>query len=116
MKHVLIIDDEDNIGEEFLDFLEIMGHRGHYFSNPIEGLLSLKENTDYFDTIFVDLMMPEMSGRTFIKAARKLTNKSTEYFLMSGVPELDLDDLVNSNEAKFIHKPLSLSFLKGVFS
>lgn len=109
---VLIIDDEKLICEELLDCVEALGRRGRSFCNPLLGLAFLSETIKDVDVIFVDAMMPEMDGETFISNAQKLTGINTRYFLMSGVPMLELQSISGQFEHRFLQKPLNFACVK----
>lgn len=73
-KKILIVDDEPNLRELFVDALSPQGFTCVTARNGLEGLnLSLTENPDI---ILLDLRMPEMDGLTMLRELRK--NKSTE--------------------------------------
>lgn len=112
MGFVLIVDDEEEIGLELLDSVEALGHNGRFFLSPVFGLQFLRETELKVDFAFVDLMMPEIDGETFIKHAKKETGLTTRFYLMSGVPKRDMLVSTSLDELRFLQKPISLTQIK----
>ena len=110
---VLIIDDEHEIGLEMLDCVEALGHTAYFFQNPIHGFTFLKETEVVVDFVFVDMMMPEMDGKTFIRHAKKITVPSTRFYLMSGVPEREMLISPSLRGLVFLQKPISFERIEA---
>ena len=76
MINILIVDDiDDNLTvldmliEEYMEDKEIEDYELFSYDNPIEGLkIAKKEN---IDIIFLDIMMPQLSGFDFLKKIRE---------------------------------------------
>lgn len=68
-KKILIVDDEPNIRELFVETLSLRGFECLTAKNGLEGLnLSMDTNPDI---ILLDLRMPEMDGLTMLRELRK---------------------------------------------
>lgn len=109
---VVIIDDEELICEELLDCVEALGRCGRTFTNPHLALAFLNQTNKAVDVVFVDVMMPEMNGDTFISNASEVTGKKTRYYLMSGVRKSEVYSISDRSENSFLQKPLSLARVK----
>lgn len=66
-KHILIIDDEENMRHMLSAMLARQGYRVELAANGGEGLNCLASNV--YDYILCDLRMPEMDGKTFLVKA-----------------------------------------------
>ena len=66
-KHILIIDDEENIRHMLSVMLARQGYRADQASDGRDGLARLKNNV--YDFILCDIRMPEMDGKTFLTRA-----------------------------------------------
>lgn len=106
MKRILVVDDEPNMVLGLKDNLEFEGYEVVTAANGKEGFKLLQD--EEFDLVFLDVMMPEMSGIDVCKKARAaginipiifLTAKSEEIDKVLGL-ELGADD--------YITKPFSL--------
>lgn len=63
-KHILVIDDEENMRHMLSAMLARQGYRVELAANGGEGLACLAGNV--YDYILCDLRMPEMDGKTFL--------------------------------------------------
>jgi two-component system response regulator AtoC len=66
-RHILIIDDEENLRHMLSVMLARQGYRVDLAENGEEGLNSLMNNV--YDYILCDIRMPEMDGKTFLLRA-----------------------------------------------
>lgn len=69
MKHILIVDDDEDLGATVAELLEARGFRVTRSTSGVEGLALLE--SDPPDVILLDYMMPEMSGYEFRQAQRQ---------------------------------------------
>ncbi len=79
------------------------------FSNPIEAINFVEDESNHIDIILVDYMMPEMSGVDFIIRARNLY-KDIPIIMITAVSG-DNDLRINALEAgatEFLNKPLDV--------
>jgi two-component system, NtrC family, response regulator AtoC len=66
-KHILIIDDEENLRHMLSVMLSRQGYRADCAANGVEGLAALRGKV--YDFILCDIRMPEMDGKAFLQAA-----------------------------------------------
>jgi two-component system response regulator AtoC len=66
-KHILIIDDEENLRHMLSVMLTRQGYVADSAANGEEALMHLKEKA--YDFILCDIRMPEMDGKTFLATA-----------------------------------------------
>jgi two-component system response regulator VanR len=72
VKHVLIIEDDQDIQEVIREFLLAKDYFVTTASDGLEGLRRFNEQT--FDLVILDIMMPILSGFEVAKAIRKTTD------------------------------------------
>ncbi len=77
-KEILLIDDDEDDCEFFLEAIEKSLGPGNYntISHPLKAIEQLKENHINPDLIFLDLNMPIMNGIQFLTEIKKLENLS----------------------------------------
>lgn len=65
-RHILIVDDEQDVLDALADILQLQGHRVHAASSAKEALAALE--VEAFDGILSDFRMPDMDGRDLFRA------------------------------------------------
>lgn len=96
--HLLLIDDDFNLGQLLKEYLEIEGFKLDTAHNGADGIAKAEKN---YDLILLDVMMPDMSGFEVLKIIRQkkqiltpvlmLTAKGDEMDRVLGL-ELGADD------------------------
>ncbi len=71
-EHVLILDDEQDLGEYLGDLLESYGYRVTVLTNSKEALDLFKEKPDEFAILITDQTMPGMTGVALVNAIREI--------------------------------------------
>ena len=111
-KLVLIIDDEQDLVEylqEILESLELEIEVGVAFGG-IEGIEKVQQNINELDLVFIDMMMPDVTGMAVYEKIRELSSNLKVIF-MSGFP---LAELSNDPYVFFLHKKFSISDVENV--
>jgi DNA-binding response OmpR family regulator len=100
MHHILVVDDEDRIREIIKKYAIF---EGYTVSETNDGMKAIEicKNTNDFDIIIMDIMMPELDGFSTCKEIRKFSNvpiimlsaRGEEYDRIHGF-ELGIDDYV----------------------
>lgn len=104
MKHIMIIDDENDIREVLGHFLQENGFRVSAFQNGKEAIENVTEVKP--DLILVDLIMPLVDGFEFIRRIHK-AYPQYPIVVLSGYIEKETEDLIMTIGAKgFIKKPV----------
>ncbi len=104
-KKVLVVDDEEFIGEMFSIVLNEMGIDVQYCNRGDEALQHLKNKL--FDCIVLDIIMPGMKGDEVLKEIRKM-GLSIPVIISSGYMSEDQRDKVKSLGASlFLDKPFT---------
>jgi CheY-like chemotaxis protein len=62
---ILVVDDDIEIRETIIEVLEEAGYKAVGAADGIEALAQLRDPADAWCVVLLDLMMPNMDGRTF---------------------------------------------------
>ena len=104
-KHILIIDDDQQIRDISAEYLR---HNGFNVDTAADGLIALQLCvTQDYDCILLDLMMPNMDGNTFMRTFRAMKNTP----IIINTARISEDDKVHFLEIgadDYIVKPTNL--------
>jgi CheY-like chemotaxis protein len=81
MTNVLVIDDDEFVGNSVRTILELEGYSVELASTGRAGLVALSSSS--FDTVVIDIFMPEMDGIETIRELRR-THPGLPIIAMSG--------------------------------
>ena len=108
---ILLIEDEPFVRELSVKILEIQGYRVVAKENGQLGLDYFKKHVDEIDMVLTDIIMPQMSGVSFARSARKLRPELRILF-MSGYSEDHQPELQETaNGRNYIQKPFTVASL-----
>jgi CheY-like chemotaxis protein len=105
--HVLLVDDEQMLGEMGKTLLERLGYRVTLFSGSLDALEAFRKEPSQFDLVITDQTMPEMTG---IDLARNLLQLRPDIpiILCTGYSNLVNEDTAKAAGIKaFALKPMS---------
>ena len=108
---VLVVEDNQSVGEYAGDALTARGFVAKFVSDPVAALAELASNAEQFDVVFSDVVMPGMSGLDLAQHIQRrypgmpvvLTSGYSDAIAKSGSPRFEL-----------IHKPYSIDRLAHV--
>ncbi len=104
---ILVAEDEYDLNEMICDILEHHGYDVMFALNGKEALDIVKKNPDKIDLVLSDVIMPEMGGPEFVKAAKKI-NKSLNIIYMSGYTDKAISLIENDDRKfEFLQKPFT---------
>ena len=106
MIEILIVDDEPSMREGLSDNLIFEGYKTEIAANGVEALEKL--NTQTFDLVVLDVMMPGMSGFDVCKQIRQDGNKVPVILLTAKGEEIDKVIGLELGADDYITKPFSL--------
>jgi CheY-like chemotaxis protein len=106
-KNILIIEDEKLLREAYMTILELQGHKIRSAQNGLEGLEKLKEEKP--DIIFLDIFMPKMDGREFLRNFSVDEYPSTKVFVLSNISDKETEKEALANGAKLFLLKAELS-------
>jgi len=106
--NVLLVEDNDRVGEFALGLLAEIGHRGTWARNGAEALQLLERERDTFDIVFSDVVMPGMSG---VDLAQEIRQRWPDLpvVLTSGYSHILAEE--GSHGFDILQKPYSLQSL-----
>lgn len=112
-EHILVVDDEPQVGQMTCDSLELLGYRTSLFQNGGEALDRFAQDPQRFDLVLTDMTMPKLTGLDLLKKLRRL-RENIPIILCTGFSEL-----INEKKAqdqgfqKFLMKPVLLRELSS---
>jgi len=102
-KHLLIIDDEENMRHMLTAMLKSFGYRIDTAANGREGLQMVKQRP--YDFVLCDIKMPQMDGIQFLKSAQDDV-RSTTVIMMSAYGSIDTAiEAMKAGAYDYISKP-----------
>jgi two-component system, cell cycle sensor histidine kinase and response regulator CckA len=108
---VLVIDDEDIIGEMASDMLSSIGFKVKTAKNGFEGLNLYEKYEKSIDLVLLDLIMPGMDGATCFKKMLEI-NPEVKVIVSSGMGEQERkNQLLKMGIVGYLEKPYSM---KGI--
>jgi DNA-binding NtrC family response regulator len=114
MKQIYVVDDDDNIRELLLRFMEELGYESSSAPNGEEALAHLKSNRP--DMLLLDILMPGMSGLDVLQEAMKIY-PDLPVIMISGFADEDMaKDALSLGAYDFFLKPFSLETIKKVLA
>ncbi len=96
MAHVLIVDDDELIGEMLSFMVEDMGHSAEFAATIKKGFE--KASSEAFDVIFLDIKMPDGNGLDLLPKIRELSSHP-EVIIITGSGDPDGAELAIKNGA-----------------
>ena len=111
-KLVLIIDDEQELVEYLQEILESLELDIEVIIalGGIEGIEKIEKNINELDLVFIDMMMPDVTGMVVYEKVRELS-PDLKVIFMSGFP---LAELSNDKYVFFLHKRFGINDVENV--
>ena len=108
---VLVVDDEPAMRATAQAILEELGYEVELAADGAQGLELYTENSEIFDLVILDMVMPKMNGRDCFFGIKKV-NPDAKIILSSGFTlEKDLHDLKENGLTGFVRKPYRAAIL-----
>ena len=105
---VLVVEDNDAVGQFAVEMLADLGHRPTRAANADEAFARLGEDASGFDAVFSDVMMPGMDGLTMARLLRERFH-ALPILLASGYSHVVAQEGTHGFE--LLHKPYSVGTL-----
>lgn len=110
---ILCIDDEPNILECLVEFLEIIGHSILTAEDGQRGWQIFSDNAATLDVVITDVRMPQVDGFKLIKMIRE-TGSMLPIFVISGHSDDKMEkEYTQLKNVAIIAKPFDLSTIKA---
>ncbi len=102
---ILVLDDEDALGEILCSLLEERGILGTHAHNGVEGLALLAANPTRWQLVISDIVMPEMNGIQFLEQCSKLY-PDLPVIMLSALHDVRIAmDAIRSGAYDYVVKP-----------
>ena len=102
---VLIIDDDENVGEMIRETLERAGIRAEFYSSPEDALALLMQDPGRCKMVLSDQIMPGMKGSEVYEALRE-AGIGIPFIVCSAHLDADSDEMIASLQGDFLTKPV----------
>jgi DNA-binding response OmpR family regulator len=109
-QHILLVEDDENLGFVTKDFLEISGFVVTLATDGKKGLDSF--NSAKFDIVILDIMMPQIDGFSVAESIRKKDNQIPIIFLTARSMKEDRIKGFRIGADDYITKPFSTEELR----
>ncbi|HKG41722.1 MAG TPA: response regulator [Nitrososphaeraceae archaeon] len=109
---LLVIDDSQDITDLFVKVLSTIGHEVIATDNGKDGLDIM--NNQKFDTVFLDIAMPDFSGLDVIDSLLengKINDSAIVLFTASSITDDEVNDLIKKGVHSCIRKPVRIETL-----
>ena len=109
---LLVIDDSQDITDLFVKVLSTIGHEVIATDNGKDGLDIM--NSQKFDTVFLDIAMPDFSGLDVIDSLLengKINDSAIVLFTASSITDDEVNDLIKKGVHSCIRKPVRIETL-----
>jgi DNA-binding NtrC family response regulator len=108
MDKILVVDDDARSLKNIVYFLRTEGYEVDEASNGNEAAHLL--DGEGFDLVLSDVVMPGLNGLHLLEHTRSVAPE-IPVLLMSGLPNIELDQIIRRGAADFIMKPLEFDEL-----
>ncbi|RLD10502.1 hypothetical protein DRI50_10975 [candidate division KSB1 bacterium] len=105
-KHVLVVDDEQEVRETLAGVLKSLDYIPHVASNGVEALEVIKKEP--IDVVLSDLYMPEMDGIELLKRVRS-NNKKIVFLMITAHPTIEtVVEAIKKGAYDYLTKPFHI--------
>ncbi len=116
---VLLVDDQDMIWDVIIDLLQDLGYTVILAADGAEAVEIYSENQKEIDLVLLDMVMPEMDGRTAFFRLQELDPEVKVLLHSAYVSEDDIRDVLAAGAVGFLQKPYRIAELarkiRGIF-
>ena len=108
VKKIMIVDDEDVIRQLLSDILMEMGYEVSAFDNGQSALNTLNKDVDQYSMIFLDMIMPGMSGKEVLTHIRQLSQTIPVMIISGFLNDDHYTKLLDLGAQRIINKPFTI--------
>ena len=117
MTKILIVDDEKNLRESLAELVESEGFSPLQAADGAEALAILRERTDVFDAVLLDLKMPRVDGLEFLKIVREENLSTAPIIVISAFGDSTrMIEAMRRGAFDYITKPLDIEEILSVLN
>ena len=107
---ILLVEDDEIIGEAIKNYLELNGNQVDYFSNPLKVLEEVYP--DHYDIFLIDINMPSMNGYELYEELKKYAPDVPVIFITAYSDIEHIEKAFDLGAADYIKKPFELKELE----
>ncbi len=107
---ILLVEDDEFIGESIKDYLEFQNNRVDYFSSPLKALEEIYPGN--YDIYLLDLNMPQMSGYELYEELKKYASDIPVIFITAYSDIEHIEKAFELGAADYVKKPFELKELE----
>ncbi|MEO1923677.1 MAG: response regulator transcription factor [Nautiliaceae bacterium] len=107
---ILLVEDDEFIGESIKDYFELQGNRVDYYSSPKKALEEIYPNN--YDIFLIDINMPGMNGYEFYKELKNYARDVPVIFITAYSDIEHVEKAFELGAADYIKKPFDLKELE----
>lgn len=111
---ILVVDDEVIIRQLMGEILDVLGYEAILCGSPLEAIQIFTERHAEIALVFIDMMMPEMSGKQLYKEFTKIDLNKKVIVLSGYADDQEIQSLLDEGIAGFVQKPVSIKTLSGI--
>ncbi|MBN2441252.1 MAG: sigma-54-dependent Fis family transcriptional regulator [Spirochaetales bacterium] len=109
---VLVVDDEEMLLEQIIEYFEDADYKVTTFSKPTQALEELCHG--FYDLVVADYKMPEINGLDLLIRAKQQNSYGFGILFTAYADKDLLERMINQNlVSRYVEKPLNLSILKS---
>ena len=107
-EHIMVVDDEPQVGQMNCESLELLGYQTSLFQHPVAALEAFSLHPEIYDLVLTDMTMPRMTGLDLLKKLR-CVREDIPVVLCTGFSELiDEQKAQRHGFQKYLMKPVAL--------
>ncbi len=116
-KHILIIDDEENVRGVMIEMLKRLGYETSVAISGLQGLDIVRENPQKYDLVITDYNMPEMTGLEMVQQIY-IDFPDMPFVMLTGYSEDKMKSIIDGHVAikAIIKKPASRQVVSNEIS
>lgn len=107
---ILLVEDDEIIGESIKSYLELIGNQVDYYNNPLKVLEEVYP--DHYDIFLIDINMPDMNGYELYEELKKYAPDVPVIFITAYSDIEHIEKAFDLGAADYIKKPFELKELE----
>lgn len=113
---IMLVDDSRFVRMTVKRYIEETGHKGHTFIEASNGTEAIEKFRDEKpDIVFLDLLMPDMSGEEVLKVIREITSDCFVTMLTSNFQKPVQERLLSMGANLFMPKTITPEKIHAIF-
>jgi DNA-binding NtrC family response regulator len=111
--NILVVDDEEEIGDMFTKWLSLEGHKGQYVLTGKRAIELVQRQ--YFDFVFLDIVMPGIPAIEVLHRIREISSKTKVIVITGQLADKRLvEEMKEMGAEGYLQKPFRLEDITRV--